>query len=66
MWKDAVSRALRLEEQKVGAIRQMMQQTDNPDRLRTYGTMLADTVEVVTILNDLLYYSDRKGNCDDG
>ena len=44
----------------------MMQQTENPDRLRTYGQMLADTVEVVTILNDLLYYSDRKGGDDDG
>ena len=66
MWKDSVSRALRLEQQKVGSIRQMMQQTDNPDRLRAYGQMLADTVEVVTILNELLLYKDRKESDDDG
>lgn len=44
----------------------MMQQTDNSDRLRSYGTMLAETVEVITILNELLRYNDRKDNGNDG
>lgn len=61
MWRDAVSRALRLEEEKIGVIRTMMEQTDNPDKLRAYGKMLAVTVEVVTILNELLRYSDKRG-----
>lgn len=66
MWRDAVSRALRLEEEKVGTIRAMMQTTDNPDKLRNYGQMLAATVEVVTILNELLRYNDRKDGSNDG
>ena len=37
----------------------MMAQTDHPERLRAFGEMLARKVERVTLLNQLLNYSDR-------
>ncbi len=37
----------------------MMAQTDHPERLRAFGEMLARKVERVTLLNQLLLYSDK-------
>lgn len=59
MWRDNLLRLIRSEEEELVIIRQMMAQTDHPERLRAFGEMLARKVERLTLLHQLLNYSDR-------
>ena len=56
MWRDAIERCIRLENEQIATLRQLIAHTDHPERLRQYGDMLAGKVEVVTMLNELLRY----------
>lgn len=56
MWRDAIERCIRLEQEQITVLRQLIAHTDHPDKLRQYSDMLAGKVEVVTILNELLRY----------
>lgn len=59
MWRDSIERCIRLEQEQIASLRQLMARTDNPDRLRQYGEMLAAKVEIVTILHELLLYNQK-------
>lgn len=59
MWRDNLLRLIRSEEEELAVVRQMMAQTDHPERLRAFGEMLARKVERITILHQLLNYSDK-------
>jgi hypothetical protein len=56
MWRDAIERCIRVEQEQIVILRQLIAHTDHPERLRQYSDMLAGKVEVVTILNELLRY----------
>lgn len=56
MWRDAIERCIRLEQEQIAVLRQLIAHTDHPERLRQYSDMLVSKVEVVTILNELLRY----------
>ena len=56
MWREAIERCIRVEQEQIVILRQLIAHTDHPERLRQYGDMLAGKVEVVTILNELLRY----------
>lgn len=56
MWRDAIERCIRVEQDQIAIIRQLIAHTDHPERLRQYGEMLAGKVEIVTTLEELLRY----------
>jgi len=59
MWRDNLMRLIRSEEEELVVIRQMMAQTDHPERVRAFGEMLVRKVERVPLLHHLLNYRDR-------
>ncbi len=59
MWRDNLLRVIRLQEEEIALVRQMMAQTDHPERLRTFAELLARKSEAVAILYQLLNYSDK-------
>lgn len=59
MWRDSIERCIRLEQEQISALRQLIAHTDHPERLRQYGEMLAAKVEIVTILHELLRYNQK-------
>lgn len=59
MWRDNLLRLIRSEEEELVIVRQMMARTDHPEHLRAFGEMLARKVERLTLLHQLLNYSDR-------
>lgn len=59
MWRDNLERCIRLENEEVAKIRGLIASSHDPEKLRTYAESLAVKIEVITILNQLLMYSDR-------
>jgi hypothetical protein len=56
MWREAIERCIRLEQEQITVLRLLIAHTDHPDKLRQFSEMLVSKVEVVTILNELLRY----------
>ncbi len=59
MWRDELDRCIRIETEQVALLRTLINGSHDPERLRAYSELLAAKVEVLTILNTLLRYSDR-------
>jgi len=59
MWRDTIERCLRLETDEVATLRHLIATADSKDELRRYSAMLASRIEIVTMLNELLRYSEK-------